>query len=488
MIPGSEEKPRGWSLTLRLTVALSAGAFFVALLLGFLGADREDRQAAAQEAAREQVLAGALAERAAPLLERGDLMRLSVLAAVARDQSEGRVLVLDRAGRVVLDTALVMGDRQLGLLVNGPPFQRTQARTDGVAVRESLAPVRFGGELIGEVRLQREVVMVPAAFDFTWFGLVLLSCLTLVVTAAIMGYHWTARVRSATDALFRMSAGEVSGVQGEANEGELHDLGLALREMERGVQDGLQRVGEGYAAMALRVVEGLERARLVPPGHGERTAQYAVRLADRLKLLPADRSELELACRLADLGKVSVRPSILQKQSPLTELESQSLQHHPVRAAEQLECVPALRRVARILKHQLERYDGSGSPEGLRGDRIPLGSRILAIASGFDLLLSCAADRPLEWEQALQQLEAASATVFDPWLLEMFVAEVRTAPPATAEDRPVMIVPSGSLPWRTNLDAEAEATADDEGADLVCEDLEVMTDVMTEERPPEETP
>ncbi len=479
MVPSSERKARGWSLTLRLSVALSAGAFFVALLLGFLGADREDHHGAVLEATQDRDLAASLAMRAAPLLDRGDVMRLSVLAAVARDQTEGRVLVLDRGGRVVLDTALMLGDRQLGLLAAATGFQRTTARADGVAVRESLAPIQFGGENIGEVRLQRDVVHHPVGFDFSWFGLVLLSCLSLVAVAAIMGHHWSARVRSATDALIRLSAGEFGGVAGDAAEGELHDLGAALREMERGVQDGLQRVGDGYSAMALLVVESMERARLVPPGHGERTAQLAARLAERLQLLPADRNELDLACRLVDLGKAWVRPSILQKQSPLSELEAQSMRHHPVHASEQLDCVPGLRRVARILRHQLERYDGKGSPDGLRGDRIPLGSRVLAIAASFDLLTTCAPE--LEWQDALQQLATARGEVFDPWLLELFDEEIRRDPPASGSDRPVMIVPAGSMPWRQ------EAAADDEGEDdgaFASEDLEVLLD----DRPHEDTP
>lgn len=479
MVPSSERKARGWSLTLRLSVALSAGAFFVALLLGFLGADREDHHGALLDAAQDRDLAASLAMRAAPLLDRGDVMRLSVLAAVARDQTEGRVLVLDRGGRVVLDTALMLGDRQLGLLTGAAGFQRTSARADGVEVRESLAPVEFGGERIGEVRLQRNVVPRPVGFDFSWFGLVLLSCLSLVAVAAIMGYHWSARVRSATDALIRLSAGEVGGDAGDVAGGELHDLGSALREMERGVQDGLQRVSEGYVAMALLVVEGMERARLVPPGHGERTALLAERVAERLQLLPADRGDLQLACRLVDLGKAWVRAPILQKQEPLTELEAQSLRHHPVHAAEQLECVPALRRVARILRHQLERYDGRGSADGLRGDRIPLGSRVLAIASSFDLLTTCAPE--LDWQEALQQLAAARGEVFDPWLLDLFDEEIRREPPAGGSDRPVMIVPSGSLPWR--LEAEAAYDHDDDGS-FVAEDLEVMHD----ERPREDTP
>jgi hypothetical protein len=481
MVPSSERKARGWSLTLRLSVALSAGAFFVALLLGFLGADREDHQGAQLDAAQDRDLAASLAMRAAPLLDRGDLMRLSVLAAVVRDQAEGRVLLLDRGGRVVIDTALVLGERQLGLLTREAGFQRTSARADGVPVRETLAPVQFGGEPIGEVRLQRAVVHRPVGFDFSWFGLVLLSCLSLVAVAAIMGHHWSARVRSATDALIRLSAGEAAGVAGDASEGELHDLGSALREMERGVQDGLQRVGDGYVAMAVLVVEGMERARLVPPGHGERTAQLALRLAERLQLLSADRDDVELACRLSDLGKAWVRPSILQKQSPLTELEAQSLHHHPVHAAEQLECVPGLRRVARILRHQLERYDGKGSPEGLRGDRIPLGSRVLAIASSFDLLTTCAPERPLDWQEALEQLGAARGEVFDPWLLELFEEEIRREPPAAGSDRPVMIVPAGSLPWRREAEP-AYAVDDDDG--VAADDLEVMLDDTPREDAP----
>jgi polar amino acid transport system substrate-binding protein len=150
-----------------------------------------------------------------------------------------------------------------------------------------------------------------------------------------------------------------------------------------------------------------------------------------------------------------------------------------VHAAEQLECVPALRRVARILRHQLERYDGLGSADGLRGDRIPLGSRVLAIASSFDLLTTCAPE--LDCQEALQQLAGARGEVFDPWLLDLFDEEIRREPPAGDSDRPVMIVPAGSLPWR--LDAEATGDVDDDGS-FVAEDLEVMHDDSPREDAP----
>lgn len=473
MVPRSERRARGWPLTKRLVVALSIGAFFVATVLGFFGADREDRQIAVARAATEQSLVQSLADRGAPLLERGDVMRLSVLAAVVRDQANGRAIVLDRAGHVVLDTALVLGDRQLGLITQSGPIQRFVEQEDGPKLRETLVPIRFGGEVIGEARLQCAITPAVGRFDVAWFGLVFLSCLTLVAGAAMLGHHWSSRVRGATDALIRMAAGEVAGAGPDGNEQELQDLGSALRELERGMQDGLQRVGEGYATMALQVVDGLERRRLVVPGHGERTAHLAAKLAERLQLLPADRDELDLACRLVDLGKASVRPSILQKQGPLSEVEAQSLQHHPVRAAELLECVPGLRRVGKVLRHQLERYDGKGTPDGLRGDRIPLPARVLAVAAAFDLLTTCATERPLEWQEALQQLGKARGEVFDPWLVDLLAEEVKKEPPSAAH-REVMIVPAGAMPWRTHADASEEDDAFDD-------EIEVMLDEQKRE-------
>lgn len=476
MAPRSERRTRAWPLTKRLVVALSLGAFFVAAVLGFFGAEREDRRLTAIAAENELSLARSLAERGGPMLDRHDELRLSVLAAVVRDQLGGRALVLDRGGRVVIDTALVLGDRQLSLMATTGAFQRQVAQPESVDLRETLVPVRFGGEVIGEVRLQAPIRAVASGFDVTWFGLVFLSCLTLVAGAAMLGHHWSSSVRSATDALIRLAAGDVAGARPEGSDQELLDLGSALGELERGMQDGLQRVGEGYATMALQVVDGLERRRLVVPGHGERTARLAARLAERLQLLPADRDELDLACRLVDLGKASVRASILQKQGVLTEVEAQSLQHHPVRAAELLDCVPGLRRVGKVLRHQLERYDGKGTPDGLRGDRIPLASRVLAVAAAFDLLTTCAAERPLEWEEALQQLARARGDVFDPWLVDLLAEEVRKDPPSAA-DREVMIVPAGAMPWRT-LHAD---THDDD--DEIEGDLEVMLDEQKREGP-----
>jgi response regulator RpfG family c-di-GMP phosphodiesterase len=179
----------------------------------------------------------------------------------------------------------------------------------------------------------------------------------------MLGHHWSTRVRSATDAVIRLAAGEGRRCPGGGHRERTARSRAALREIERGMQDGLQRVGEGYAAMALQLVDGLERRRLVAPaGTGSGPRSLAARLAERLQLLPADRQELELACRLVDLGKAFVRPALLQKQGPLGE----------VGAAVVAQPSGASRRAARLrarsaprrqdARHQLERYDGAACP------------------------------------------------------------------------------------------------------------------------------
>ena len=148
-----------------------------------------------------------------------------------------------------------------------------------------------------------------------------------------------------------------------------------------------------------------------------------------------------------------------------------------MRAAEQLDCVPALRRVGKILRHQLERYDGGGAPDGLRGDRVPLGARVLAIASAFDLLTTCSSERVVGHEEALQQMLAERGEIFDPWLVDMFAEDVRKDPPSASDEGEVMIVPGGALPWRMADDDRDEEDGVDDG------ELEVMLDEPKREDP-----
>ena len=471
------------SVSARLCAALAVGVFFVATLLGLLGADREAQRHADEDKARDVRFAQQVAERAGPLLERGDLLRLSTLATASRDLHGARVLVLERSGRVVLDTDLVLGDRSLSLLAHGGAFQRTVAREDREgSVRETIAPVRFGGDVLGEIRLQIEPALSQSAFDFGLFGLVLLGGATLIAAAWILSQHWAQRVRGTTASIIQMASGQPTAPPAPSADRELHELSLALQELERGVHDGLHRVVDPFVEVALLVVEGLERRGLVPDGHGPRTSRYAMLLADRLSLVPMDRRDLALACRLADFGRAWIRPALLQKKN-LTQEEQALVRSHPVLAAERLDCLPSLRPVASIVRHQSERPDGCGLPEGLRNDRIPLGSRILAIASAFVRWTTCGDPSPLSRDAALRRMAEERGEAYDPWLFDLFADCVRALPIDSkaaesdgADAKSVMILPAGSLP-------NAAQTEREEGLDY---DLGAELEVMLEELPPED--
>jgi HD-GYP domain-containing protein (c-di-GMP phosphodiesterase class II) len=468
---------RATPLTVRLSLAMTVASFFVAMLVAFLGADRAALQRHEQQARVQSDFARQFAERIAPLLDRADLLRMSMLATAARDLASARLLVLDHSGRVVLDTDLVDGNRQLNLISSTGSLQRTVDQ-GGVAVRETVSAVRFGGDPIGEVRLQVPMAAAPAVFDLGLFGLVFLCCLSLVAVAGLGAHHWAGRIRRVTDAMVQVATGNPTNRADPNAPREMQQLETALRELERGVQDGLQRVTVPFVALAQQVVEGLEGRKLVPSGHGQRTAGYARLLADRLELLPEDRRDLELACRLQDLGKAFIRPALLCAERSLSSEEQHAVDRHAVLAADHLEALPGLRRAARIVRHQSERYDGCGGPDRLRGDRIPLGARIRVLAAVFDLLTTCGEGSTLSSQQAIERMSEDRGEIYDPWLFDLFAQAIQEDSQHVQELRDVMILPVSGVPRRVD-----SAAVDEEDLDY---DLGQELELMLEDMPPEE--
>ncbi len=161
-------------------------------------------------------------------------------------------------------------------------------------------------------------------------------------------------------------------------------------------------------------------------GHCERLADYAVRVGHRLGL-PADQlTALRRAGYLHDLGKIVIPEAILLKDGPLMPEEWEIMRTHPV-VGERI-CLPlrSMRLVLPIIRHHHERWDGTGYPDGLTGEAIPLTARILQMVDVFDALVT---DRPyragLPMAEAASILkEEASKGWYDPRLLGEFVALV----------------------------------------------------------------
>jgi HD-GYP domain-containing protein (c-di-GMP phosphodiesterase class II) len=155
--------------------------------------------------------------------------------------------------------------------------------------------------------------------------------------------------------------------------------------------------------------------------HGARVAAYAAGLAGALDLRPSTIDRIHLAGLLHDIGKTMVPEAILTKPGPLTEDEWAEMAQHPARGAHMIDH-PALADVRHWTLAHHERPDGRGYPFGLRGDAIPLGARIIAVADAYEAMT---ANRPyrdaLSHQQARHELAGGAGTQFDTSLVTAFL-------------------------------------------------------------------
>lgn len=173
------------------------------------------------------------------------------------------------------------------------------------------------------------------------------------------------------------------------------------------------------------LVETIERVDPRLKGHGIRTARYAVHLGHAIGMPEAELTHLCLASLLHDIGLLTVLQSLLRKDGPLTDVEYALVQSHPRAGAELLEPIPFLRVPALWIAHHHERWDGCGYPYGLRGELIPMGSRILAVADTFDSLMSPHwSGHRRDVESALCLLRLLAGSQLDPDLVEVFAQRV----------------------------------------------------------------
>jgi len=157
-------------------------------------------------------------------------------------------------------------------------------------------------------------------------------------------------------------------------------------------------------------------------GHSEGVTRLAVQLARELGWDEADLEMLEFAALLHDVGKIAVPDAILRKPGPLTSEEWDVMHRHPYYSRQIVAPVEPLRRLTPWIYHHHERWDGTGYPDGLKGEAIPLAARIIAVADVWDALRS---DRPYRkaWpeKKALEYIREQAGQHFDPQVVEVFL-------------------------------------------------------------------
>jgi putative two-component system response regulator len=159
-------------------------------------------------------------------------------------------------------------------------------------------------------------------------------------------------------------------------------------------------------------------------GHCERLARYASGLGQVLGVKPSLLKALRLGGFLHDLGKIAVPDHILLKPGPLDSAERAIMKTHPVVGEELIRGMRTLDEVRPIVRHHHERMNGSGYPDGLRGEEIPLGARIMAVVDVYDALHTARPYKsPLSHEEAVSiLLQETRAGFWDPQITEAFIA------------------------------------------------------------------
>jgi putative nucleotidyltransferase with HDIG domain len=250
----------------------------------------------------------------------------------------------------------------------------------------------------------------------------------------------------------------------------IHDIGVAIDSMRRGAYDyllkpferhrlittvqraldhrqtleeshsyqqSLEQVVQARTEMLRQAVEDLEHSYDVTlealgdaldlkdsetEGHSKRVTAYTIALARAMGVDPITIKAVARGAFLHDIGKMAIPDEILRKPGPLTPEEQKLMREHCARGYHILRKIPFLAASAEIVYTHQEHHDGSGYPNGLRSDQIPIGARIFAVADTLDAITS---DRPYRkarsFDAARQEILACSGTQFDPAVIEVFL-------------------------------------------------------------------
>ena len=169
-------------------------------------------------------------------------------------------------------------------------------------------------------------------------------------------------------------------------------------------------------------------------GHADRVSRIAGAIARDMGMPEKQIEQIELAGLLHDIGKIGVEDKILMKPMRLDQDEQELMRRHPIYGASILEPSAALRPLVPLVLSHHENFDGSGYPEGLKGEEIPIGARIIIVADAYEAMTSDRIYRKaIGHDRALEQLEKYKGTQFDPRIVRAVVALLEKAGPGAFE-------------------------------------------------------
>jgi len=200
--------------------------------------------------------------------------------------------------------------------------------------------------------------------------------------------------------------------------------------LEQKVEEQAKKIRVSFLSAITALAYALEAKDKYTSGHSQRVAEVSVAIAKELGMPQDSIDKIRLAGLVHDIGKIGVKESILNKAGKLTDEEYQHIKSHCEAGEHILIPIVEDEEILKTVRHHHERYDGRGYPDGLSGEQIPLGARILAVADAYDAMTS---ERPyreaMSDETACIEIERCKGIQFDPRVVDAFLRTTKFAGP-----------------------------------------------------------
>jgi len=199
----------------------------------------------------------------------------------------------------------------------------------------------------------------------------------------------------------------------------------ARRTLEEKVDVQNERIRVIFYEAVQTLINAIEAKDQYTKGHSIRVTQYAMAYARYAEIPFEEASDIQLAARLHDIGKLGINDAILNKTGRLTDEEFELIKKHPETSYKILNSIMS-DPVLRIIRHHHERWDGRGYPDGLKGELIPHGARIVCLADSFDAMTSNRAyKKAMSIEEALVEVQSCAGSQFDPAMVPGFIEVIK---------------------------------------------------------------
>lgn len=323
-----------------------------------------------------------------------------------------------------------------GTLYKKSPDGTTVTEEQGGNNFEVISPVFFKTKRFGIVALGiNKSVLMAAQKEATGKVLIVFGIFILIGTggSVLVSQLLTRPIRELSDGVNALKTGTAEKPLRIYSGDELGELTKSFNEMtaliitqSNELKQYAKALEDAYISTVRVVSAAIDARDPYTRGHSERVSAISGMIAKEIISDQKELEALEISCLFHDVGKLKTRDAILLKKERLSDEEYREMMRHTEYGASILEAAPSLHNYIPAVRHHHEWFDGSGYPDGLKGDSIPLHAAIISIADAFDAMTS---DRPyrkaLAAEQAVKELSCCAGRQFNPAIAEIFLKIVR---------------------------------------------------------------